>query len=603
MLKKFCDNSMIFCFCRNKVSLVFNFIRQKYKLKRMRIFFLFFLSLILIYSANWPMYRGNHYLTGNNDEIVPESNYLNWEFKADSFIFYPVSYNHIVFIGGLDKNLYALNEFTGSVIWKLRLQSSVIKSVVTYKNYVAVTSGSFIYVIEIDKGRILWSRKEGISVQLSTPIIINGIIFYGSRKFFYARFINNGHLIWKNTDVQIYGGTPIYWNKKIYFISKNFWRKKSIVMCLNAVTGKLIWTQDIPSYSNIFTPVIYNGKVYISAFDTLYCLDGATGRFIWSKRFNSFIGSSTVFANNKIYLSLMNGKIHSVKPATGDNIDSLTNYNETGANFIIVGETIFIADDKGIVHSVNMSSKVEKWRFNSNITNRIGTMSVNNGRLYFAIANHLFSIAKGILPPMLIASKNKNLDKNIIVKFKNKKNVFGTIDVIQDNNIKSYEIQNNKVKISVNPNKDFTITTKAKDYFAKSEQIKKNKIPKEINMKLDSIKQNKSYNFNNIRFAYNSAELKSGSIPVLNSILKTLKDNPQMVIEIRGHTDNIGSAEYNLKLSQKRAEKVKEYFVKNGITDIRLKTRGYGVSKPVASNDTEAGRAKNRRTEFYIIKK
>ena len=125
----------------------------------------------------------------------------------------------------------------------------------------------------------------------------------------------------------------------------------------------------------------------------------------------------------------------------------------------------------------------------------------------------------------------------------------------------------------------------------------------EINMKLDSIKQNKSYNFNNIRFAYNSAELKSGSIPVLNSILKTLKDNPQMVIEIRGHTDNIGSAEYNLKLSQKRAEKVKEYFVKNGITDIRLKTRGYGVSKPVASNDTEAGRAKNRRTEFYIIKK
>ncbi len=568
------------------------------------------LPAALLSNFNWPMYRGNHYLTGNNDEIVPDGNYLNWKFTASSFIFYPVSYNGMIFIGGLDKKIYCINERTGELLWSINLNAPVMKSPVTYKNYLAVTAGDFLYVITINNGHILWSRKEGVSVQLSTPIIINGIIFYGSRKFFYARFIENGHLIWKNTRVNIYGGTPIYWNKKIYFISKNFAEKKSILMCLNAVTGSLIWQASIPSYSNIFTPVVYNKKVFISAFDKLYCFDALSGSLKWVKQFKTYVASSTVFANNNILLSLMDGYIYLINPVSGSIVSKFTNFNPTGANFIIAGETAFISDNIGNIHSYNYAKHKENWIFQTKISNRISTMSANNGRLYVAIANTLFSISKGIITEPLIATRNikkkstfTDNTKKVEVSINSKEKIIGTLEVSQNNKITKYKIKDNKAVIKINKRSKYTVTLKSKDYFITSKTINKPEKSNHLSLKAEKIEANNSYNLNNINFKYNSAELSPDSIPVLNSLITMLKAHPHMKLEIRGHTDNVGSAEYNLKLSLRRAEKVKEYLVKNGITDTRLKARGLGESKPIAPNDTEEGRQKNRRTEFYIIDK
>ena len=73
-----------------------------------------------------------------------------------------------------------------------------------------------------------------------------------------------------------------------------------------------------------------------------------------------------------------------------------------------------------------------------------------------------------------------------------------------------------------------------------------------------------------------------------------------MKIEIGGHTDNIGSQEHNLKLSQNRAKAVFDYLVANGINSSRLSYKGYSFSKPISNNETEQGRALNRRTEFIV---
>lgn len=105
----------------------------------------------------------------------------------------------------------------------------------------------------------------------------------------------------------------------------------------------------------------------------------------------------------------------------------------------------------------------------------------------------------------------------------------------------------------------------------------------------------------NIFFDFNQATLKPESFIELNQLLKFLQDNPQLIIEIGGHTDDVGSDEYNLNLSQKRADAVKDYLVQKGISENRLVAKGYGKSKPIASNATEEGRAQNRRTEFMII--
>jgi OOP family OmpA-OmpF porin len=74
-----------------------------------------------------------------------------------------------------------------------------------------------------------------------------------------------------------------------------------------------------------------------------------------------------------------------------------------------------------------------------------------------------------------------------------------------------------------------------------------------------------------------------------------------VVVEVAGHTDSVGSEEYNMGLSDRRANSVKDYLISQGITATRLTARGYGESQPVASNDTDAGRAQNRRVELIVL--
>ncbi len=96
-------------------------------------------------------------------------------------------------------------------------------------------------------------------------------------------------------------------------------------------------------------------------------------------------------------------------------------------------------------------------------------------------------------------------------------------------------------------------------------------------------------------------DIKPRYYPMLDKVVTILKNNPDMELEIQGHTDNVGSAKYNMKLSQKRAEAVRQYLIQRGIVPSRLKAVGYGMTRPVASNATSEGRAKNRRVELHPV--
>ncbi len=102
-------------------------------------------------------------------------------------------------------------------------------------------------------------------------------------------------------------------------------------------------------------------------------------------------------------------------------------------------------------------------------------------------------------------------------------------------------------------------------------------------------------------FKTGSPELDAKSFPVLAKAAAVFKQYPSIRVEISGHTDNQGNAEKNTVLSQKRAESVKAWFVKNGIDAKRLETKGYGPTKPVTGNETKEGQAKNRRVEFHLL--
>ena len=105
---------------------------------------------------------------------------------------------------------------------------------------------------------------------------------------------------------------------------------------------------------------------------------------------------------------------------------------------------------------------------------------------------------------------------------------------------------------------------------------------------------------NMVNFAFNSAELTSSAKTNLDKLATVLINNPDTNINIYGHTDNKGTAQVNQKISENRANSVKNYLISKGIASSRMITMGRGFSEPIASNDTDAGRAQNRRVEFAI---
>ncbi|HEB77344.1 MAG TPA: cell envelope biogenesis protein OmpA [Methylothermaceae bacterium] len=104
----------------------------------------------------------------------------------------------------------------------------------------------------------------------------------------------------------------------------------------------------------------------------------------------------------------------------------------------------------------------------------------------------------------------------------------------------------------------------------------------------------------NITFATNSAEIAPQFYSTLNAVALVLKEFPETLIEVTGHTDSTGSEEYNLQLSQQRANSVAQYLIAQGIAPNRILAKGMGESMPIAPNDTPEGRAANRRVEIRI---
>jgi len=154
---------------------------------------------------------------------------------------------------------------------------------------------------------------------------------------------------------------------------------------------------------------------------------------------------------------------------------------------------------------------------------------------------------------------------------------------------------------------NYGITAKAKGFIPSSINIDLSKLRgrylelDEKDLVMSPIAKGSSVTINNLFFELNKATLQPESEPELKRIVLVLKENINLAIEISGHTDNTGSDEINQKLSLDRADAVKTYLLGAGITTERIKTKGYGKTKPKASNDTDEGRSINRRVEIEIL--
>lgn len=104
-----------------------------------------------------------------------------------------------------------------------------------------------------------------------------------------------------------------------------------------------------------------------------------------------------------------------------------------------------------------------------------------------------------------------------------------------------------------------------------------------------------------VHFENDSARLTSESSRILDPIAASLKAHPELRVEVQGHTDGVGSASYNLKLSQARANAVRDYLIADGVPQEELTAKGYGKTRPIADNRTAAGRARNRRVALVVL--
>jgi outer membrane protein OmpA-like peptidoglycan-associated protein len=159
--------------------------------------------------------------------------------------------------------------------------------------------------------------------------------------------------------------------------------------------------------------------------------------------------------------------------------------------------------------------------------------------------------------------------------------------------------------ITLPPDQDISFTVNEPGFLFYSEQFRfpdhtNVREPFERQISLTPAEPGISVDLYNIFFDTNEFTLLPESEPELNTLVGFLNQNPSLSVEIGGHTDSTGTPEFNLNLSGKRARSVMEYLLKNGIQPNRLIAKGYGMEFPVATNDTEDGRSKNRRTTLKI---
>jgi outer membrane protein OmpA-like peptidoglycan-associated protein len=165
---------------------------------------------------------------------------------------------------------------------------------------------------------------------------------------------------------------------------------------------------------------------------------------------------------------------------------------------------------------------------------------------------------------------------------------------------------NGEYKIILPYGKNYGFMGSAANYLSVADHIDLIKVSEyqEINRDLFMVpaKIGSTIRLNNIFFDFAKADLRSESFPELDRLVNCLNENPKMEIEIRGHTDNVGGHDANVNLSNDRAASVRAYLINKGINESRVRSIGYGETKPLKKNDTDKNRQINRRVEFVILK-
>ncbi len=588
---------------------------------------LIFLFSSFSFSRDWPIYKANMYFTANNDGIIVKNNNLKWLFMASNYVFNVAVSEGRVYFTDINKILYCLDEENGKLLWQIDLfevsshfsgKAGVpgkVKYPLIKDNLLFVSDATAIYCINKINGKIIWARaglqefektKAVIDGIYSDPIILNNKIYYGTRKNFIAREIFNGHVVWANQEIESYNAFPTFYDDKILTQSRDFKNNNFYVVCIDGNNGNILWKKQMETPIQIFSPVVYQRRIFIPINKKLYCISLENGGLIFEREYEDLITSNPTFTDREIIISIANRKIVVLSPENGTIKYELSIAEKSSPYFATVNDQLYVAynytkkvGDKDIVFTAlkayQFGETTPLWEFYPPFPGGSSQMAVSRGTLFLPAGNYIYAVGTYYERPIVYGNDGSYYlapeDENLIASATQKK---------ENVEIKEKFSSQNEKSSSEKVEPDLKIEEPKPKELLTNINLEDKKIPE---IKLEDLEVGEKIVVQNIYFEFNQANLRRESLATLNKIVEQLKKNPKIKLEIHGHTDNVGTKEYNQKLSEKRANVVMEYFIKNGISPERLKAKGFGESKPIASNETEEGRSKNRRTEFLIIEK
>lgn len=227
----------------------------------------------------------------------------------------------------------------------------------------------------------------------------------------------------------------------------------------------------------------------------------------------------------------------------------------------------------------------------------------NRSDSYGGLDLYTFELRSDIRPSKTVWVKGKVFDK------KTQKGLPSSVELADLGSkeivgkVQTDEKGNYLITLPIGKDYAFNVNRKGYLFFSENFPMDRNNADSvyNIDIALQPLEPNATIVLKNIFFESKVFELKSESTTELDNVVRLLKENPTLKIEISGHTDNVGKPEDNLKLSDNRAESVVKYLASKGINIQRLSAKGYGALQPIAPNSTEDGRSQNRRTELKVL--
>ena len=220
-----------------------------------------------------------------------------------------------------------------------------------------------------------------------------------------------------------------------------------------------------------------------------------------------------------------------------------------------------------------------------------------------ALDIYTFELREDVRPAKTLWVKGKVFDKKTKNGLPSSVELTDVVNKQQISKLQTDEDGNYLVTLPVGKDYAFNVNRKGYLFYSENFNLSKNAPDStyQIDIPLQPIEANASIILKNVFFDTKQTQLKPESITELDNVIMLMNENPKLKIQIGGHTDNVGKPEDNLKLSLGRAVAVVNYLLGKGVKNDRLTFKGFGETKPIADNKTEAGRALNRRTELSVI--